>query len=80
MRERESDTRLRRIDPKLEAAGWAVAQSAQMTPETSLWPTALTELPTLDGPADYALCVAQRISAVVEAKKLTVGPHGVLTD
>jgi hypothetical protein len=25
--------------------------------------------PTNDGPADYALCVAQRIQAVVEAKK-----------
>ncbi|MGK2939682.1 MAG: type I restriction-modification enzyme R subunit C-terminal domain-containing protein [Solirubrobacteraceae bacterium] len=50
-----------------------------MTPETSLWPTALPELPTLDGPADYALCVAQQIQAVVEAKKLTVGPQGVLT-
>ncbi len=78
MKERESDTRLRRIDPKLEAAGWAVSQPAGMTLETSLWPTALAEFPTSDGPADYALCVAQRVSAVVEAKKLTVGPHGVL--
>ena len=26
--------------PKLKAAGWALAQSARMTPETSLWPTA----------------------------------------
>lgn len=33
MSERESDTRLHRIDPKLEAAGWAVAQSAQMIPQ-----------------------------------------------
>src|SRR5439155_21015488 len=32
-----------------------------------------------EGPADYALCVAQRVQAVVEAKKLTVGPQGVLT-
>lgn len=79
MKERESDTRLHRIDPKLEAAGWAVAQSGRMTLETALWPTALTEFPTHDGPADYALCVAQRVQAVVEAKKLTVGPTGVLT-
>ena len=79
MSERERDTRTCRIDPKLEAAGWAVAQSARMTPDTALWPTALIEHPTLDGPADYALCAAQRILAVVEAKKLTVGPHGVLT-
>ena len=79
MRERESDTRSGRIDPKLEAAGWAVQNSPKMTVESSLWPTALTELPTHNGPADYALCVAQRVMAVVEAKKLTVGPQGVLT-
>jgi len=79
VKERESDTRLQRIDPKLEAAGWAVAQSAPMTLETALWPVALTEFPTYDGPADYALCVAQRVRAVVEAKKLTLGPTGVLT-
>jgi len=48
-----------------------------MTLETALWPAALTEFPTYDGPADYALCVAQQ--AVVEAKKLTLGPTGVLT-
>ncbi len=76
--ESERETRKRRIDPRLEAAGWLVAISAQMTPETSLWPAAIPELPTLDGPADYALCVAQRIQAVVEAKKLTLGPQGVL--
>jgi type I restriction enzyme R subunit len=79
MGERERETRTLRIDPKLQAAGWAVAQSPGMTLETSLWPTALTELPTADGPADYALCVAQRVRAVVEAKRLTVGPQGVLT-
>ena len=79
MAERESETRRKRIDPKLEAAGWRVVDSPAMTPETSLWPSALPELPTNDGPADYALCVAQRVQAVVEAKKLTVGPQGVLT-
>ena len=79
MAERESETRRTRIDPKLEAAGWRVVDSPAMTPETSLWPSALPELPTNDGPADYALCVAQRVQAVVEAKKLTVGPQGVLT-
>jgi type I restriction enzyme R subunit len=77
--ESERETRERRINPRLEAAGWPVAVSPKMTPETSLWPAAIPELPTLDGPADYALCVAQRIQAVVEAKKPTVGPQGVLT-
>src|SRR5436190_1505191 len=79
MKERESVTRQGRIDPKLEAAGWTVVESAKMTPETALRPTAITELPTALGPADYALCAGQRVNAVVEAKKLTVGPQGVLT-
>lgn len=77
--ESERETRKQRIDPRLEAAGWPVADSPEMTPETSLRPAAIPELTTLDGPADYALCVAQQIRAVVEAKKLTVGPQGVLT-
>ncbi|MFN8159957.1 MAG: DEAD/DEAH box helicase family protein [Solirubrobacterales bacterium] len=78
-RESEQTTRKQRIDPKLEAAGWAVAQSRKMTLGQALWPSALPEFPTLDGPADYALCVAQQVRAVVEAKKLSVGPQGVLT-
>src|SRR4051794_37069218 len=79
MAERESETRRARIDPRLEAAGWHVADSPAMPAETLISPSALPELPTLEGPADYALCVAQRVQAVVEAKKLTVGPQGVLT-
>lgn len=77
--ESERETREQRIDPRLEAAGWPVATSNGETPETTLSPAALPELPTLEGPADYALCDAQRIQAVVEAKKLTVGPQNVLT-
>src|SRR5581483_5017354 len=42
-------------------------------------PTALIELPTMDGPADYALCDDGRVIGVIEAKKLTIGPEGVLT-
>lgn len=79
MAELERETRRRRIDPKLDAAGWAVANSRQVAPETTLFATAIPEYETLDGPADYALCNAQRILAVIEAKKLTVGPMGVLT-
>jgi type I restriction enzyme R subunit len=40
---------------------------------------AIPELSTAEGPADYALAVAQRVRAVVEAKKVTVGAQGVLT-
>lgn len=77
--ESERETRRRRIDPRLEATGWPVAISSKVTPETLLFPGAIPELPTLEGPADYALCVAQRIQAVVEAKKLNVGPQEALT-
>ncbi len=77
--ESERETRRRRIDPRLEAAEWPVVDLPKATPETLLWPAAIPELPTHDGPADYALCVAQRIQAVVEAKKLSVSPQGALT-
>lgn len=40
---------------------------------------AVEELPTSAGPADYALADAGDVLGVVEAKRLTVGPEGVLT-
>ncbi len=79
MTERERDTRWRRIDPKLRASGWAIADGARLNTAELRAPTALTELSTLDGPADYTLCAAGRVVGVVEAKKLTLGPEGVLT-
>lgn len=39
---------------------------------------ALTEYPTENGPADYALVVAGRILGIVEAKKVSLGPQGLL--
>ena len=39
----------------------------------------IEEFETANGPADYALCVDGRILGVVEAKKLTLSPMGVLT-
>lgn len=79
MNERERDTRRRRIDPKLAASGWAIEEATEATPAGLTVPTALTELPTHDGPTDYALCADARVVGVVEAKKLTIGPQGVLT-
>jgi type I restriction enzyme R subunit len=77
--ERERDTRWRRIDPNVKAAGWAIADAVTHSPGALVVPTALTELPTSYGPADYALCDDGRVIGVVEAKKLTIGPEGVLT-
>src|SRR5690606_21604767 len=77
--EREAVTRKRRIDPKLKAAGWTVtpyqATFASCPPPTA----AVEEWPTTAGPADYALTDDDAIRAVVEAKKVTIGPQGVLT-
>ena len=75
--ESEKQTRNKRIDPRLRAAGWHVvsipfnrsADAAQ----------AIEEFPTTAGPADYALSDSGQPIGVVEAKKLTVGPEGVLT-
>ena len=79
MTERERDTRTRRIDPKLTHAGWALTDAAGCSLDAVVDPTAVRELPTFDGPADYALCADGRVLGVVEAKKLTIGPQGVLT-
>ena len=65
-------TRKKRIDPKLDRCGWAMRRGATGGYHTE-------EHPTANGPADYALCLADNVVGVVEAKKVTVGPQGVLT-
>jgi len=72
--EAEWKTRKKRIDPRLDAAGWARRGGP---PSTKLFRTEEEE--TANGPADYALWLGDRIVGVVEAKKLTVGPQNVLT-
>ena len=68
--ESEWKTRKKRIDPKLDAAGWRLRGSGAHRSE---------EEETANGPADYALWLDKSIVGVVEAKKLTVGPQNVLT-
>ncbi len=53
--QREWQTRKRLIDPKLKAQGWDVAPFKSGASNGSA--RALTEYPTDNGPADYALCV-----------------------
>ncbi|MBI3200080.1 MAG: DEAD/DEAH box helicase family protein [Myxococcales bacterium] len=74
MTEAEWKTRKRRIDPKLDAVGWPLPKSRSK-------PSAVRseEEETDNGPADYALWLDGQVAAVVEAKKLTVGPQNVLT-
>lgn len=77
--ELEARTRRDRIDPRLTAAGWKVTP---LTPGYAASPpsaSAVVEWPTGNGPADYALTDDHAVRGVVEAKKVTVGPQGVLT-
>lgn len=78
-KEHEYQTRKRRIDPRLKTAGWSVKPFVPTSPVAAYTATAVEEFETTNGPADYALCDRGRVQAVVEAKKLTVGPQGVLT-
>jgi type I restriction enzyme R subunit len=73
--ESERATRRKRIDPKLVAAGWKVVPTGSDTTGDRL---AVEEFETSIGPADYALFDGSRCLGVAEAKKLTLGPQGVL--
>lgn len=74
--ESERQTRKTRIDPKLRGSGWCVVPFAG---EQRTGPSvAIEEYETDLGPADYVLADQADLLAVVEAKKLTVGPQGVL--
>ncbi len=72
--ESEWQTRKTRIDPRLDAVGWKGPKGAATSRACRT-----EEAPTAHGPADYALWLDGHIVAVVEAKKLTVGPQNVLT-
>lgn len=77
--ESEARTRKTRIDPKLVSAGWKVAPYRSGFEAEPPQATAVEEWPTEAGPADYALTTAKGVVGVAEAKKVTVGPQGVLT-
>ncbi|WML68515.1 MAG: hypothetical protein METHP_02148 [Methanoregula sp. SKADARSKE-2] len=77
--ESERVTRRMRIDPFLKAAGWTITPFTVGMDLTRFNKCALEEFPTDNGPADYALCVYGKIFAVVEAKKISLGPQNVLT-
>jgi type I restriction enzyme R subunit len=76
--ESEAQTRKTRIDTKLRDARWTIVPSKDSINLASLTHHAIEEYPTANGPADYALVSAGQLLGVVEAKKLTVGPKGVL--
>jgi type I restriction enzyme R subunit len=74
--ESERVTRKQRIDPRLRAAGWNVVPAALAA--TAGNRLAVEEYETTIGPADYALFDGDRCLGVAEAKKVTLGPQGVL--
>lgn len=76
--ESERLTRKKRIDPKLKAWGWKVVPYDEAKDLTSYSHHAIEEYPTENGPADYALVVNGQLLGVVEAKKVSLGPQGVL--
>ncbi len=75
----EAATRKRLIDPKLRAGGWNLCAFDLAKSASGLDRCALTEYPTDNGPADYALVSGGQVIGIVEAKRLTLGPQNVLT-
>lgn len=76
--ELERQTRKRRIDPKLKASGWSVVPFVSEAAAVYVASSAIEEYETKLGPADYVFADDGILLGVVEAKKLTVGPQGVL--
>jgi type I restriction enzyme R subunit len=74
--ETKRTTRKKQLDLRLIRAGWSVAPHR---PNGAYASTAVEELPTANGQADYALYDDGRVHGVVEAKKGPRGPQGVLT-
>lgn len=72
-------TRKSLIDPRLQGSGWAVVPFDPIASPIQNGCYAITEYPTATGPADYALAADGTVFSIVEAKKLTLGPQGVLT-
>ena len=76
--ESERQTRKERVDPRLRQAGWTIVPFTESRQLAAYRAHAVEEYPTDNGPADYALFVDGQLLGVAEAKKLTLGPAGVL--
>jgi type I restriction enzyme, R subunit len=72
----ERATRKQLIDHALAGSGWSPIQPYEN--RVRYEQGAVEEYPTANGPADYVLFSGRRPLAVVEAKKLSVGPQNVL--
>lgn len=72
----EKATRKNLIDKVLQSSGWEPIVRAGKELQHDL--VSLEEYPTDNGPADYVLFFHEKPLAIVEAKKLAVGPQNVL--
>ncbi|QEG32753.1 type I restriction endonuclease subunit R [Bythopirellula goksoeyrii] len=77
-RESERLTRKKRIDPKLKTLGWEIVPFQEGKDLAEYSHHAIEEFPTDKGPVDYALVVNGQLLGVIEAKKVALGPQGVL--
>ncbi len=76
----EQQTRKGLIDTRLKKAGWTkIIPFSEDLDLSTLNNTAVEEFPTDAGPADYLLFTNGKPIAIVEAKKLTLGPQNVLS-
>lgn len=78
MSEAEWLTRKKRIDTRLKHKGWKLLPFSPDLDLKTLDRCAVEELPTGNGPADYALFVGGQCLGIVEAKKVAVNPQNVL--
>jgi len=78
--ELEWKTRKERVDKKLKSFDppWAIIKHRPDLDVSKLVHHAITEYPTGNGPADYALFVKGKLLGIIEAKKVAVGPANVL--
>src|SRR5436853_3139675 len=80
MNESEWLTRKKRIDSKLRSIkpAWEIVRYQDGLNLSELTCHAVEELPTANGPADYALFVKGKLLGIIEAKKVSVSPQNVL--
>jgi type I restriction enzyme R subunit len=80
MHEAEWQTRKHRIDSRLCATNpkWKLVPYREGLDVSTLDCSAVTELPTENGPADYALFVKGLLLGIIEAKKVGTSPQNVL--
>lgn len=74
----EKQTRQKLIDIKLEKQGWSIINYNENLKSENLDSTAVRELPTKEGFADYALFVEGKLLGFIEAKKISVGSKNVI--